>query len=186
MKDGGTSQLVSFSPRRAERLSLGVGSGKLGVAHRTVVRDASSPSPVHSPSWASARAPTLPRGFSRAAWRSAASSFAIPVIRSVTCLCATCYGVTCSARAMGAVCSCHGRCTTRPYRVRVAPPHVAQGTRHGTQHIAHRTFSTWHRSTRHVARDGLDLGDLPPGRWRNVSKDELRRAFGPAAAVPSR
>jgi 23S rRNA pseudouridine2605 synthase len=37
-----------------------------------------------------------------------------------------------------------------------------------------------------VAFGGLELGDLPPGRWRTVAKDELRRALGAAAAVPSR
>lgn len=37
-----------------------------------------------------------------------------------------------------------------------------------------------------VAFGGFELGDLPPGRWRTVSKDELRRAVGVAAAVPSR
>ena len=36
-----------------------------------------------------------------------------------------------------------------------------------------------------VAFGGLELGDLPAGRWRTVSKDELRRAVGAAAAVPS-
>ena len=28
-----------------------------------------------------------------------------------------------------------------------------------------------------VAFGGLQLGDLPPGRWREVSRDELRAAF---------
>jgi 23S rRNA pseudouridine2605 synthase len=37
-----------------------------------------------------------------------------------------------------------------------------------------------------VAFGGLELGDLPPGRWRSVSKDELRRAAGSAAGLPSR
>lgn len=41
-------------------------------------------------------------------------------------------------------------------------------------------------SLKRVAFGGLELGDLPPGRWRAVSKDELRRAAGQAAAVPSR
>jgi 23S rRNA pseudouridine2605 synthase len=39
---------------------------------------------------------------------------------------------------------------------------------------------------RRVAFGGLELGDLPAGRWRAVSKDELRRAGGSAAGVPSR
>jgi len=33
-----------------------------------------------------------------------------------------------------------------------------------------------------VAFGGLELGDLPPGRWRSVSQDELARAFGAAGA----
>ena len=37
-----------------------------------------------------------------------------------------------------------------------------------------------------VAFGGLELGDLPPGRWRSVSKDELERAVGAAASAPSR
>ena len=37
-----------------------------------------------------------------------------------------------------------------------------------------------------VAFGGLELGDLPPGRWRTVGKDELRRALGAPAAAPSR
>ena len=37
-----------------------------------------------------------------------------------------------------------------------------------------------------VAFGGLELGDLPPGRWRSVSKDELERAVGTAASPPSR
>jgi 23S rRNA pseudouridine2605 synthase len=41
-------------------------------------------------------------------------------------------------------------------------------------------------SLKRVAFGGLELADLPPGRWRAVSKDELRRAAGQAAAVPSR
>jgi 23S rRNA pseudouridine2605 synthase len=41
-------------------------------------------------------------------------------------------------------------------------------------------------SLKRVAFGGLELGDLPPGRWRAVSKDELRRAAGQAAAVPCR
>ena len=41
-------------------------------------------------------------------------------------------------------------------------------------------------SLKRVAFGGLELGDLPPGRWRSVSKDELWRAAGPAAGVPSR
>ena len=31
-----------------------------------------------------------------------------------------------------------------------------------------------------VAFGGLELGDLQPGRWREVSRQEIRRAFGPA------
>ena len=37
-----------------------------------------------------------------------------------------------------------------------------------------------------VAFGGLELGDLPPGKWRSVSRDELGRAFGAAAETPSR
>ena len=37
-----------------------------------------------------------------------------------------------------------------------------------------------------VAFGGLELGDLPPGRWRSVSKDELRCAVGASAQVRSR
>jgi 23S rRNA pseudouridine2605 synthase len=37
-----------------------------------------------------------------------------------------------------------------------------------------------------IAFGGLELGDLPPGQWRSVSKDELRRAVGGAAAASSR
>lgn len=33
-----------------------------------------------------------------------------------------------------------------------------------------------------VAFGGLELGDLPPGRWREVSEDEVRKAF-PCVAV---
>ena len=32
----------------------------------------------------------------------------------------------------------------------------------------------------------LELGDLPPGKWRSVSREELSRAFGAAAETPSR
>jgi 23S rRNA pseudouridine2605 synthase len=41
-------------------------------------------------------------------------------------------------------------------------------------------------SLKRVAFGGLELGDLPPGRWRSVSKDELERAVGAAASAPSR
>jgi 23S rRNA pseudouridine2605 synthase len=34
-----------------------------------------------------------------------------------------------------------------------------------------------------VAFGGLELGDLPAGRWRTVSKDELRRAVGGAFSL---
>jgi 23S rRNA pseudouridine2605 synthase len=37
-----------------------------------------------------------------------------------------------------------------------------------------------------VAFGGLELGDLPPGRWRSVSEDELRCAVGASAEVRSR
>ena len=37
-----------------------------------------------------------------------------------------------------------------------------------------------------VAFGGLELGDLPPGRWRSVSKDELERAVGAAASAAAR
>jgi 23S rRNA pseudouridine2605 synthase len=34
-----------------------------------------------------------------------------------------------------------------------------------------------------VAFGGLELGDLPPGKWREVSAEEIRRAFPDAATV---
>ena len=37
-----------------------------------------------------------------------------------------------------------------------------------------------------VAFGGLELGDLAPGKWRSVSRDELGRAFGTASEGPSR
>ena len=37
-----------------------------------------------------------------------------------------------------------------------------------------------------IAFGGLELGDLPPGHWRSISKDELMRAVGASAALPSR
>jgi 23S rRNA pseudouridine2605 synthase len=37
-----------------------------------------------------------------------------------------------------------------------------------------------------VAFGGLELGDLAPGRWRPVSADEVRRAFGAAVMPPAR
>jgi 16S rRNA U516 pseudouridylate synthase RsuA-like enzyme len=36
------------------------------------------------------------------------------------------------------------------------------------------------------SRLAASLGDLPAGQWRTISKDELRRAVGVAAAVSSR
>jgi len=36
---------------------------------------------------------------------------------------------------------------------------------------------------RRVAFGGLELGALPPGGWREVSPQELRTAFGPAAPI---
>jgi 23S rRNA pseudouridine2605 synthase len=34
-----------------------------------------------------------------------------------------------------------------------------------------------------VAFGGLELGDLPPGKWRSVTRDEASRVFGAAAAA---
>jgi 23S rRNA pseudouridine2605 synthase len=36
---------------------------------------------------------------------------------------------------------------------------------------------------RRVAFGGLEIGDLAPGAWRDVSRDEVRRAFGPGAEL---
>lgn len=35
-----------------------------------------------------------------------------------------------------------------------------------------------------IAFGGLELGTLAPGAWRDVTRQELRRAFGPIAAEP--
>ena len=37
-----------------------------------------------------------------------------------------------------------------------------------------------------VAFGGLELGPLAPGAWREISREEVRRAFGPAAELATR
>jgi 23S rRNA pseudouridine2605 synthase len=67
--------------------------------------------------------------------------------------------------------------------------HLIVGLREGrNREIRRLCAAVGHEVTalKRVAFGGLELGDLAPGRWRGVSKDELRRAVGRATAVPSR
>jgi 23S rRNA pseudouridine2605 synthase len=67
--------------------------------------------------------------------------------------------------------------------------HLTVELREGKNREVRRLFETiGHEVTRlkRVAFGGLELGNLAPGQWRELSRDDVARAFGGADSVTAR